>query len=130
MSNSSNHSPLPWGLSKHSRTTVMAASGRRHVCSTGGFSSNDPNDDYTSENEANAELILKAVNRHDELLQALEGLIAQATDAAGAVAEFNAMPCDSLRDKLPTTVRRLEARIRAAREVLAKATGGDHAQAA
>lgn len=64
-----------------------------------------------------------------ELAEALGMLWGQAMDANGVMAEYVAMPCDSLRAKFPTTIKRLSVKLDRAREVLAKHQAtGQHAE--
>jgi hypothetical protein len=67
------HSPLPWQQDSRVSTRIAAADGRRGICSTGGYSdSRVPADLLDAENEANAELIVAAVNAHAGLLAQLQ----------------------------------------------------------
>jgi hypothetical protein len=55
------------------------------------------------------------------LLEALTVIYSQARDTSGVIAEYIAMPCESLRVKFPTTLVRLNARLENAASVIAKA---------
>lgn len=63
----------------------------------------------------------KAEATNKDLLAALEDISYQATDACGAIDEFLAMPCESLKSKLHTTVIRLRSKTDIAKAVIAKA---------
>ncbi len=67
--------------------------------------------------EANARLIAAA----PELLEALKSLVAQARDNNGVTEEFLQMPCQSLQDKFPTSIVRLNYRIEYAEKAINKA---------
>lgn len=58
-----------------------------------------------------------------DMLEELNALVSQAADTCGVIEEYVAMPVDSLRDKLPTTVVRLKSRIAIACVAIAKASG-------
>lgn len=64
--------PGPWMVDQRAATHVVGAGGR-HVCTTGGYSSNHPSDRDThiDENEANAALIAAA----PELVEALRRML-------------------------------------------------------
>lgn len=120
---SGGHTPGPW-IAEHYTPDVVTPQGE--VIAKCG----DSVMLTMEERKANARLIAAApetaAERHrlkeqrDDLLEVLEILVCQATDACGAVAEFNNMPCNSLREKLPTTVIRLEKKIELARSAIAK----------
>ena len=71
------HTPLPWMIDARSTTHIVGANSR-HVASTGGYSSNLPEDrdTYTDENDANAAFIVHAVNAHQALVEALDEIVA------------------------------------------------------
>lgn len=58
-----------------------------------------------------------AIEERDRIISALAG---QMVDAAGAIDEFLATPCESLKAKLPSTVARLLGKAKQAGEMIAK----------
>lgn len=73
------HTPTPWvydrmGKNTVSTTNISGESGR-FVCATGGHSDNRLPDHGLSENEANAAHIVKCVNAHDKLVEALRDVL-------------------------------------------------------
>lgn len=66
------HTPLPWRLG-YSPLNVEWASDRI-VCSMAGASAARETD-FIAEQHANAALIVRAVNSHHELVEALEGMM-------------------------------------------------------
>ena len=131
---SAGHTPGPWYWVHHDEVThdmpkLIGANGKE-VCSFGNDttyypSAGDPPSPHDQALIAGAPETVAERDRlreqRDDLLEALEVLVGQAWDACGAVAEFNNMPCDSLRAKLPTVVIRLEKKIERARAAIAKA---------
>jgi len=67
------------------------------------------------------ETIERLKELHAAMLSALKSLYSQATDASGVIAEYIAMPVESLREKFPTTLARLNNRLKETRDVIAKA---------
>ena len=69
------HTQLPWKIDQRADTHIVGANDR-HVATSGGYASNLPADreTYTDENAANAAFIVQAVNAHQALVEALEGL--------------------------------------------------------
>lgn len=82
------HTPPPWKADKG--RTVMHITGQRYgVCqiSTTGFKGDTPAErkEYAERAEANAALIVRAVNSHDEILSALkdaQSILADLTNPA------------------------------------------------
>jgi len=100
---SEKHSPLPW-TTRTPRNTQVAGhvwSGERLVAACAGYTSSRDTEAVDAENHANAELIVRAVNAHGALVEAL-----------GA--------CVELVDKLPAFSRESSA-IEQARAALALA---------
>lgn len=65
------HSPLPWITVDRSMTDLFTKDGY-HICSTGGYSDNFSDDGGLYRNIANAAFIVRAVNSHDTLVEALK----------------------------------------------------------
>lgn len=71
------HTELPWKVDDRFKTSVRSCNKQgQGICSTGGYSDNrrDP-EDLAEELEANARLIVTAVNFHQRLREALDGLM-------------------------------------------------------
>ena len=65
------HTPTPWTI--NTRASSLVEYGRRSICTCGGYS--DGTEETHDENLANAEFIVKAVNNHYQLLEALEACV-------------------------------------------------------
>lgn len=71
----SGHTPTPWVRSNLTEWCIVGDGGERLVASTAGHQSNVFPDQVESENRANGDLILRAVNSHEELLAALKSIL-------------------------------------------------------
>lgn len=60
------HTHGPWKIGPHSDTLVVGANDR-HVCTTGGYSTNTDDGQHLVENEANATLIAAAPDMEEAL---------------------------------------------------------------
>lgn len=82
----SGHTPTPWEIDPRARTHIVGVNSR-HVASTGGYSSNHPDDRDThiDENDANAATIVEAVNNHDRLTSTVSLLMEALEWAMGYV---------------------------------------------
>ena len=71
------HTPIPARIDPRASTHIVGANGR-HIASTGGYSSNLPEDrdTYSDESEANAAFIVEAVNNYDRLREVNADLLA------------------------------------------------------
>ncbi len=67
--------PRPWAIDARTDTSIRSA--ERGVCTTGGPYSTLEDDSHAI-NAANARLIVRAVNSHDKLVEALRGLVTKA----------------------------------------------------
>lgn len=67
------HTPAPWRQSERTSLTIESVAGRP-ICSIG-YQQNWDVEKSSQENLANAELIVRAVNSHEELLSALQGCV-------------------------------------------------------
>jgi hypothetical protein len=84
------YTPTPWLISRRSSTAIETGQGML-IASTGGYSDTGrDSEDIHDEQTANAALIVRAVNSHAELLEALETLVRfyRENDAAQVIPEW------------------------------------------
>lgn len=95
--------PTPWtnGSAELHIEAGNIMRGRRLVANCIGYSSNAGGEDSLQENQANAELIVRAVNAHEALLTAAKDLL-QALDWRGNRIELTAEEIDAIEHKWPT----------------------------
>ena len=76
--------PRPWTLAGE----YMVGMGKRPVASTDVYNSNQDTMRHREENQANAQLIVRAVNNHEALVEALRMIdkLYHSEDGAGAIA--------------------------------------------
>ena len=113
-------SPLPWSCEqeKNGAARYWLRSGEQYIGSIGNGTNGEESQKRAKDN---CDIIMKAVNAHDKLIEALEGLIYQARDMRGVIDEFSAMPVDSLSAKFPTTSARMQKRIVEAQAIINEA---------
>lgn len=68
------NTPTPWRIHDKTELTVVAQNNRT-VANTGTYNSNIDSEKVHNENVANAELIVRAVNYHDRLVECLTIII-------------------------------------------------------
>ena len=78
------NTPTPWRIHDKTELTVVAQNNRT-VANTGTYNSNIDSEKVHNENVANAELIVRAVNYHDRLVDMVEQLRADLKAARSAL---------------------------------------------
>lgn len=68
------NTPTPWRIHEKTELTVVAQNNRT-VANTGTYNSNIDSEKVHNENVSNAELIVRAVNYHDRLVECLKQFV-------------------------------------------------------